>query len=177
MKTLSGILKLIIGALILLFYCSFKPGSGSMGQTKRAVLSVMGHLTNYSYDFKQGVYILYRGNTVIERGVTDRWGTMEVALLPDCQYMLELAAPGFLSKKILFITNLPEKSGKQYYFEFDIELINNEILKEEDVCTFDAPYAIIYYNSETKNFDYDKKYMEKINAIESQILSRLVSVQ
>lgn len=135
-------------------------------------LSIVGYIENAGIDFQNAKYRLYRDNNFVAGGATDRFGTMEVKLMRNSHYLLEVYSPGYVHKKIYINTFVPENYRKTGHFDFGISLIPAETLEENDLCTLDLPFAIVYFDLKKKIFDYDRAYTEQMENVENDITAR-----
>lgn len=135
------------------------------------VLALFGHIENASFDFKNAKYRLYRDKQFVAGGYTDRFGGMELQLIRNSRYLLELSTPEFVTKKIYIDTYVPDDYRTIGSFDFEVTLIPSDMVPEEDICVLDVPYAIIYFNGKSGEFDYDKEYTERMEEAEKEIIS------
>lgn len=171
-------MKNIVLILLSLFVlCSFtdkkakKEAGQKSAERTNVVLDLFGHIENAGFDFKNARYRLYRDNMFVAGGNTDRFGSIELHLMRNSHYLLELSTPEFVTKKIYIDTYVPENYSTVGSFDFDVTLIPAEIASEEDICLLDVPYAIIFFNGESMEFDHDKEYTERMEETEKEIIS------
>jgi hypothetical protein len=173
MKTIKNIALLVSVALL----CSFtgkeeKNGKGGEipAEHTNVVLNMIGHVENAGFDFKNAKYRLYRNNNFVAGGITDRFGALELPLMRNSRYLLELSAPGFVPKKVYISTFVPDNHKGTGLFDFNIYLVPRDMLTDEEACMLEVPYAIVYFNRESKEFDYDKEYTEQRSRVEEELL-------
>ena len=172
---MKNIAVIILSSIILFSFTDKKVKKGNdaekISDYTNVALNIIGHVENTSFDFKIARYRLYRDNKFVSGGNTDRFGTMELFLMKNSHYLLELSAPGFISKKIYINTFVPGSFKSIGNFDFGVSLVPKDILSDEDFCALDVPYAVVYFNEENGEFDYDRKYTEEMVKIEEEIIS------
>ncbi len=101
---------------------------------------------------------LYEGNEMIER-VKPYYGRNQflIFLMPGKKYTLEVQAPGHYSK-FISIDASKLQAGQDIYYDFDVFLLNTELFHGVSKDLLDFPYALLYYDPETKNFNYSSSY-------------------
>lgn len=137
-------------------------------------LDLVGHLENASFDFEHAKYRLYRDGIFVAGGTTDHFGTIELYLMKNSNYWLEFSCPGFLKKYVHISTHVPDDFREIGFFDFGTLLIPSAQLEEEDLCSMDAPYAYVYFNSIINEFEYHIEYTEKMIELEREIISQLI---
>lgn len=172
MNTLKNIILMFMPVIFLCSFTNKKEGSENEKSSEHTnvVLDIIGHVENTSFDFKNAKYRLYRDNRFVAGGATDRFGTMEISLMRNSRYLLELSAPGFLTKKVYISTFVPDNYKTTGNFDFGVSLIPMDVLTDNEACALDIPYAIVYFNSDKDEFDYDKEYTERMSRVEEELL-------
>ena len=173
---MKNIAAILLSSIILFSFTDKKVKKGNdaeaLSDYTNVALNIIGHVENTSFDFKIAMYRLYRDNKFVSGGNTDCFGTMELFLMRNSHYLLELSAPGFIPQKIYISTFVPDDHRKISNFDFGISLIPKEFLPEEDFCSLDVPFAIVYFNK-NREFDYDKQYTEEILRMEEELTSNM----
>lgn len=79
----------------------------------------------------------------------------------DSEYSIEVSKQGYLSRLISVSTAIPkEGKGKEYLFEFQVELVKKK--QQPETYYSDFPIAIISYNKSTKVFQDHARYTKRI---------------
>lgn len=173
LNTISGIALIAF----VLYSFTFKDGkknkksTDNISEFSNVAVVVIGYIVNTGFDFEKAKYRLYRDNQFAGSGYTYKFGTMELHLMRNSRYLLEVSAKNFITKKIYFNTIVNEKNRTVRFFDFEIELLYNENLDENSICELDIPFAVVYFNPSLNEFDYDKEYTEKIMELEKEILN------
>lgn len=175
MKAMKNIAAILLLPVILYSFTDKKIKKGKASEKPseytNVALGIIGHVENTGFDFKNARYRLYRDNKFVTGGNTDRFGTMELYLMRNSHYLLEFLAAGFVTKKIYISTFVPADYKVTGNFDFGVSLIPEDILSEEEICALDVPYAVVYFNEENGEFDYDRKYTEEMVKVEEEIIS------
>ncbi len=169
-------MKTTITVLAIIFFCSFTKGgekknTDEIPDYSNVALIVIGHIVNTGFDFEKAKCRLYRDNHFVAGGITNKFGKIELQLMRNSRYLLEISTPGFVSKKIYFNTFLEEENKKVRFFDFEVELLFNEKEDGKMPCELDIPFALIYFNEQKKEFVHDEKYTEQMMELEKSILN------
>lgn len=100
---------------------------------------------------------------VVKKIESDIEGWLAFQLPIQKMYVIQISKPGYITKIITVDTHMPKSHNNgDYYFEFSVDLF--EAIEGLDVSMLKDPIAKIFFNTFTKNFDYDYNYTAKINA-------------
>lgn len=142
----------------------------SPSEYSNVVLNLIGFVENSGLDFKNANFRVYRDNRFVGSGKTDRFGYMSFSLMKNSNYLLEFSAPGFVKKSVYISTFVPENYKGVVDFDFGVSLIPEEMVSETEICSLDAPYAVVYFNTREKTFEHNIKYTEERVKIEEFIV-------
>ena len=106
-----------------------------------------------------GDIAVYLNNVKIQSVKTGVDGKFTFKFDIDKQYVVEVASAGFVTKKVLFDTNAPEKD-LIYKYSFTVELF--ELFPGIDVSALSKPITKINYNEDADAFDFDVAYTEQM---------------
>lgn len=88
-------------------------------------------------------------------------GNYDFGLPLNSQFMVTVCKSGFVSKKLHVNTNVPKFYKEETTMEFEMDLYKK--IDEVDASILDNPIAEIYYDTQTKDFDYDKIFTDDVN--------------
>lgn len=112
----------------------------------------------------EGVTIkLFKNATLEEEFKTDFTGEFDFKLETNNHYMIETSKPGYISKKIVFITNIPPDEKGVWVTDFAVNLVQE--CEGVDVSALSQPMDEIKFDQRTKGFRPDKDYNRKMFAI------------
>lgn len=115
---------------------------------------------------------LYEGNEMIERiRPYYRKNQFLVYLMPGKKYTLEVQAPGHHSK-FISIDATELEAGREIYYDFDVFLLNTELFHGVSKDLLDFPYALLYYDSTSRNFNYSSSYTHTMYKDYQELISR-----
>lgn len=101
-------------------------------------------------------------STLIKKVETDERGWVAFEIPLQKFYTIRISKPGFVTKIITVDGHMPKSQETgDYYFEFAMDIF--EDIPGLDVSMLKEPVAKIFFNTFTKNFDYDYNYTVKIN--------------
>jgi len=104
---------------------------------------------------KSIVKLLVKNNT-IDKKITSPNGKFQFKLDLDKNYLITFSKDGYVSKKISFVTEVPESESGIWEYKFSVELF--EMLEGLDVSILDKPISKIKYYEFSADFDYDDEY-------------------
>lgn len=113
-------------------------------------------------------------NKVVEQQTLGIKKTFKVVMKKNMFYTLKIEKDGFVPRLFSISTDLPKSiaDGEMYEFNFETNLISQELYYHFDDDDMDFPLALISYGSKCDCFEYNVKYTEKImSAIMSRILN------
>lgn len=108
---------------------------------------------------------LIRDNKVIETQTTGVKKSFKFILRRNMFYTIKVEKKGFISRLFSISTTLPysvEPGGELFKFEFETNMISEDLYHHFDDDDMDFPLALINYSKSCDCFEYDVKYTEKI---------------
>lgn len=127
-----------------------------------------------------GVQIRLLRNGINETNNRSGNGKFEYDLQFNNQYELSFSKAGYITKKVVISTDVPErvlKSNSNFPpFKIEIELFR--AVEGGDYAIFDEAVALVIYDKELDDFDFDRAYNaeveEQIKDVEAQIVKAAV---
>ena len=128
-------------------------------------IEVKGTVTESGQSLQGAVISLFSDSILLQQ-TTSPDGDFSFILHADTEYMFTFSKQGYVSKCITFSTkDVPQARAKQGFSAYDIEVSIFKKIEGADVSKlFQAPLAMIRYNSDLNNGDfmYDEKYAKSI---------------
>ncbi|MGZ3863298.1 MAG: hypothetical protein ACXVPN_12830 [Bacteroidia bacterium] len=168
-------------AILLLFF--FVVSFASFAQDKKKLqesdtaecLTFTGKLDN-TMKSAEGTYTIkiIVDNKVVEQQTVGIKKAFKVVMKKNMFYTLKIEKDGFVPRLFSISTDLPKSipDGEMFEFNFETNLISQELYFHFDDDDMDFPLALISYGSKCDCFEYNVKYTEKImSAIMSRILT------
>lgn len=120
---------------------------------------------------------LYQDGKKVDNFYTKNNGKFEFILQLNHQYTFWFEKSGYVTKKVEFNTQVPDKVLKNPDFEpfpdFDFNVTLFKIYPDVDTMFFEKPVGKIQYNASLNDFDYDKDYnleiIKQMEEIEKKI--------
>ncbi len=124
-----------------------------------------------------GVQLRLLRNGIKESSNVSGNGKFEYSLQFNNQYELQFSKAGYITKKVVISTDVPERvletNSDFPPFKIEIELFRE--VEGGDYSLFDEPVAMVIYDKELDDFDYDRAYNaqieEKIKEVETKIIN------
>ncbi|MGZ3866330.1 MAG: hypothetical protein ACXVC6_13920 [Bacteroidia bacterium] len=113
-------------------------------------------------------------NKVVEQQTLGIKKAFKVVMKKNMFYTLKIEKDGFVPRLFSISTDLPKSipDGEMFEFNFETNLISQELYYHFDDDDMDFPLALISYGSKCDCFEYNVKYTEKImSAIMNRILN------
>ncbi len=136
---------------------------------QKGYLKINGQVKSGKEKINNAVISLYQNNTKINSINTNN-GTFSFNLDFDNEYILDISAPNFVSKKVLIDTKIPEKD-LIYKYSFTVDLFQK--FDGIDYSALENPVTKIIYNTEADAFDYDIPYTESMRKKIEQITQQI----
>lgn len=168
--------------LILLFLFLFMGAFVQLFAAKNSGIVVYGTYS-VSGGATAGTHITLMENGTQKRKNVRGDGSFKYKLVFNKQYELVFAKDGYITKKVYVSTDVPDRVLKSNndFPPFEIKITLYKKIKGGDYSIFDEPVAMVIYDKELDDFDFDKAYnvelKEKIKDIEQQIASAPVEVK
>ncbi len=124
----------------------------------------------------EGVQIRLLRNGIKEKSSISGSGKFKYGLDFNTQYELSFSKSGYITKKIVISTDVPERvleSNSDFPpFKIEVELFPK--VEGGDYSIFDEPVAMVIYDKELDDFDFDRAYdaevKEEIKKVEAKII-------
>ena len=104
-------------------------------------------------------------------------GTFTIMLKYNQKYTVEISKYGFVTKKLIFNTELPEGVRRDQVNNFPLQVELFPPFEEIDMSLLEQPLALIEYDEETGMFGFDVKEatetMKKVQALQAEIQKKL----
>jgi hypothetical protein len=156
----SLVMFVMITVLISLFNTNikanslFKPGYDSL-----TVLEVEGKLLNPAGGY---TVELVSNSGHIDTLVVNSRNKFRFLLNKDSYYTIRLSMQGHVTKLVSVNTEIFDETDGLYRFTFETTLLKEEALVHLNKDVTDMPIAIIYFDHDSNNFVYSKKYTENL---------------
>ena len=98
-------------------------------------------------------------------------GRFFFALEPEAKYLIEVSKPGFVTKRISFITNTDGESGPYRDFIFNVVIFR--YVNGLNTSMFKEPIAEIFFNKAETNLDFDTELSARNKEEEQEIFDDL----
>lgn len=142
--------------------------------SQESFVRVKGNALNLmKQPIKGGAITLMLDNKKVKTVITNRKGEFSLELQHSKTYTIEATKRGYVTKKISFITKVPQKDTKGYMWEYDLNIQLFETIDGLDVSPLKDPVAAIQYMTADEDFDYDNEYTDKMNVKIKDILKQL----
>ncbi len=163
----------------LIVLCLFMAGilSIDLKSQEQAYLLIEGQVVAGKSELSGVNVSLFFENKKTEQVRTLEDGTFELILKFDRKYILEISKFGFVSKKFVFNTELPEGIKKDNIFSFPMQVELFPPFEEIDTKLLENPLAEIEYDEATMMFAFDleaaTETMRKVQALQQEIAAIL----
>ena len=103
---------------------------------------------------------LYEGNTKVNSTQTGTDGTFSFRLEANKNYTVEVSKNGLVTKKISFITTLPDEESGKWVSEFGMVMVRP--CEGVDYSVLQKPVDIVKFNVKRRSFESDRDYNEQM---------------
>lgn len=166
MKTISNILSLMIGVLVMPTE-GLATGNGNNRNKAEVCLEIQGLALDENNKPINGVEVrLLLENEELEwievTSIPYHEHGFKFSLLPNKQYTIEVSKQGYVTRSIHISTKIPAYVDlvQAFRYEFDLQLFKEK--KGVDDYYLDFPIALISYDSLKAVFDYSRNYTTHI---------------
>lgn len=162
------------------FSLLFLVASLSLYANKKDGITIYGTYKVNGSD-KSGVQIRLLRNGIKESTNSSGNGKFEYDLKFNNQYELQFSKSGYITKKVVVSTDVPERvlESNSSFPPFKIEITLFREVEGGDYSIFDEPVALVIYDKELDDFDFDRAYNaeieEEIKAVETKIINAPVA--
>jgi tetratricopeptide (TPR) repeat protein len=120
----------------------------------RGVLEVMGRVERDNKAFTNGTIKIFIDGVVSEVHTPGLLGRFEFYLQYDKEYIVEFSGPGLITKRIVFNTNMPDRTSRRTYRQFTFVVDLFQYVTEVDLSFFDEELVRIEYIDSRGEFSY-----------------------
>jgi tetratricopeptide (TPR) repeat protein len=106
------------------------------------------------------IVTLYEGNKEINSVKTGSSGKFSFKLEMNKDYIVEVSKKGYISKRIRFLTKIPDEETGIWVREFAVGLV--KYCEGINYSVLDEPVDVIKYSIRRKDFDSDKTFVYKV---------------
>lgn len=121
----------------------------NFGFATEKFFEVSGWVKKGEEEVKKAEVEVYSGDTLLGVAKTNRWGNFNIELELNKDYVLVIKNKGNADKKVLFHTSNTEKGSEDIYFEFIVDLLDENT--EEETKYF---YHMLVYDETNNDFMY-----------------------
>jgi len=114
---------------------------------------------------------LYEGNKVVDEKTTDFNGDFEFRLDTGKRYTVVITKPGFITKKLAFVTDVPKDSYGIWTNDFAVRMVKK--CEGVDLSELEQPIDEIKYHIRSQSFKSDAEYTRKMFNILDNIYYKL----
>lgn len=105
---------------------------------------------------------LVHNNGQIDTLLVNGKNKFKFALDKDAYYVIRISMTGYISKMVSVNTEILVETDGLYRFMFETSLLKEEALVHLNKDVTDMPIAIIYFDNDSNNFVYSKKYTDHL---------------
>jgi len=119
---------------------------------------------------------VYKGNYLISSEIS-KSNKVKVDLKSDARYTIEVKLDGFITKRVVINTNTYDQEPEESNYKFFVELERTEVYADMPNADqfFDYPAAIIEFDSELGNFDFNRSYGISSKYHRNEIVSEAIA--
>ena len=149
---------IIIILLIVLFNLALAHNMYS--QDAERYLEINGTVELNMKPVSRAVITLYEGNSKIKSVKTGSGGRFSFKLDMNKDYTIEVSKEGYVSKKIRFVTKIPDEVTGIWVREFAVGLV--KYCEGVNYSVLNDPVDVIKYSVRREDFDSDKTFVYKV---------------
>lgn len=133
---------------------------GGFGQ----YLPINGNILTESDSPEGAKIVIFKNGNKIDEHAMSRKGRFDFRLALDGDYRISFEKPGYVTKIVSINTEVPPEIVESNPNFPPVKLIINLLPQVEgaDLSIFEQPVAILTYNYELDDFNFDKEYAQKI---------------
>lgn len=161
-------MKKVIFSLLVVFLMNYSFAQDTLDHFK-----VYGNISHHDEMLDAAKIELFDGDDLINTYSTNKKGHFEIHLLEDKNYTLKVEKENFITKKIEINTMMlkhhePHKKEHQLHFNCHMERFPKNATLEE-MKELDHPFAILNYDQESRNFEWDERYTKRMELLEKKL--------
>jgi tetratricopeptide (TPR) repeat protein len=143
-----------------IFYFSMLVFSITYAQSPERYLQINGTAELDMKPVSNAIITLYEDNKEINSVKTGSGGKFSFKLEMNKDYIVEVSKKGYISKRIRFITKIPDEETGVWVREFAVGLV--KYCEGINYSVLDEPVDVIKYSVRRKDFDSDKTFVYKV---------------
>ncbi|MEO8587971.1 MAG: hypothetical protein ABI432_01265 [Flavobacteriales bacterium] len=131
-----------------------------MAQEEALLLPIVGRITDGEKKLEGCEVLVYDGNDMVGRQVTDRSGRFNLGMGLGKEFAIEFRKEGFLPKRILVDTraDLPKDLVEIAPLDMEMSMLTASKYEGADTDVLDFPFAIVKYDKKAMAFTQDHQY-------------------
>lgn len=139
---------------------AFSACLAAAAQEEGLVLPITGRITDGEKRLEGCEVLVYDGNDMVGRQVTDRSGRFNLGMGLGKEFAIEFRKEGFLPKRVLVDTRaeLPKDLVEIAPLEMEMSMLTASKYEGADTDMLDFPFAIVKYDKRAMAFIQDQQY-------------------
>lgn len=125
---------------------------------KPSVLDMSGYILYNDKKVEGALVKLYENNVIVNKMQTKANARFRFMLFSNNEYMIEVSKIGFMDERVYINTKTNADLLDKYFFEFIVDLVDENKYKNVDASSLDFPTAIIKYDVGEDDYVHDKGY-------------------
>ncbi len=142
------------------FYLNLFVAGNTYAQSPERYLQINGTAELDMKPVSNAIVTLYEDNKEINSVKTGSGGQFSFKLEMNKDYIVEVSKKGYVSKRIRFITKIPDEETGIWVREFAVGLV--KYCEGINYTVLDEPVDVIKYSVKRKDFDSDKTFVYKV---------------
>lgn len=127
-----------------------------------SVLDMSGYVLYGEKKVEGALVKLYENNVIVNKMQTKANSRFRFLLFSNNEYMIEISKQGFMDERVYINTKSNGDMDDKYFFEFIVDLVNENKYKNVDASSLDFPTAIIKYDLGEDDYVHDKGYSQQV---------------
>lgn len=145
----------------LLFFTVPSAQANNLQQREDSIL-LEGSVFNNETKVENAIIRVYINNKLYKSVKVSRSNKFKTNLPFNQMLTIEIAAPGFHSKRFMMDTNVPESEKSRMRYTFDMDIFSEEEMKGVNTSLLDFPVGLVHYDEKKGEFVHDKKYTKQM---------------
>lgn len=127
-----------------------------------SVLDMSGYVLHNEKKVEGALVKLYENNVIVNKMQTKANSRFRFLLFSNNEYMIEISKQGFMDERVYINTKSNADMDDKYFFEFIVDLVDENKYKNVDASSLDFPTAIIKYDLGEDDYVHDKGYSQQV---------------
>jgi hypothetical protein len=127
-----------------------------------SVLDMSGYVLYNEKKVEGAMVKLYENNVIVNKMQTKANSRFRFLLFSNNEYMIEISKQGFMDERVYINTKSNADMADKYFFEFIVDLVDENKYKNVDASSLDFPTAIIKYDLGEDDYVHDKGYSQQV---------------